>query len=116
MRVNISYSVDLENVPSEVEKLLSEAEQIIENDVLSLIEEAKEEVTITKNYPESLEKIDDVRVSLIKAVARLEDCSNILLGFSEVMNEQRKEKHKQMLLNFESAVIAEQEEEQDEER
>ena len=85
MRVNISYSVDLDNIPDEVEKLLSEAENIIENDVLSLLGDAKEEITITKNYSETVEKIDDARVSLIKTVARLEDCSNILLGFSEVL-------------------------------
>jgi hypothetical protein len=116
MRVNISYSVDLENVPDEVEKLLSEAENIIENDVLSPLGDAKEEITITKNYSETIKKIDDARVSLIKTVARLEDCSNILLGFSEVLNDQRKTRHKQMLLNFESAVVTEEEEEQDEER
>ena len=111
MRVNISYSVDLENIPSEVEKLLSEAEQIIENDVLSPLLDAKEEVTITKNYSESIEKIDEARASLIKTVARLEDCSNILLGFSEVLNEQRRDLHKQLLLSFENREATEEEEE-----
>ena len=110
MRVNISYSVDLDNIPDEVEKLLSEAENIIENDVLSLLGDAKEEITITKNYSETVEKIDDARVSLIKTVARLEDCSNILLAFSEVLNDQRKVRHKQMLLNFDDAPAAESEE------
>jgi len=109
MRVNISYSVDLDNIPSEVEKLLSEAEQIIEFDVLGPIEEAKEGVSITKNYSDSVEKIDNARESLVKTVARLEDCANILLGFNDVMNDQRKERHKQLLLNFEENMIVDDE-------
>tara|TARA_R100000008_G_C3582999_1_gene169932 strand:+ start:1906 stop:2241 length:336 start_codon:yes stop_codon:yes gene_type:complete len=105
MRVNISYSVDLDNVPSEVEKLLSEAEQIIEYDVLGPIEEAKEGVSVARNYSESIEKIDEARTSLVKTVARLEDCANILLGFNDVMNDQRKERHQQLLLNFEENIV-----------
>ena len=107
MRVNISYSVDLEQIPKEVLKLLSEAENIQENEIMNEFNELNILILQDKNYTSSVEKIDKMRLSLIKSIARLEDCSSILLSYIGVLNQQRQERHQQMALNFTDDLQAE---------
>ena len=107
MRVNISYSVDLEQIPKEVCKLLAEAEMIMENEASVYFDDVQTMISSEKNHTASIEKIDNMRHALVKSIARLEDCSSILLSYVEVVNQQRQENHKQMLLRFGEELIDE---------
>ena len=55
MRVNISYSIDVEEIPVEVDKLLGELEHALRR-VLGELEH-----TVGKNPLEIIENIEDIR-------------------------------------------------------
>ena len=75
MRVNISYSIDVEEIPVEVDKLLGELEHALRR-VLGELEH-----TVGKNPLEIIENIDDIREVLVATDQRLADCSGILSGY-----------------------------------
>ena len=78
MKVNISYAVDLEDVPSEVGKLLENAGYsmaVIMNDI--------EEVGAS-NPTKAIESIARIREALADLDLRLADCSNILGGYVDI--------------------------------
>ena len=78
MKVNISYAVDLEDVPSEVGKLLENAGYsmaVIMNDI--------EEVGAS-NPTKAIESIARIRQGLSDLDLRLADCSNILGGYVDI--------------------------------
>ena len=115
MRVNITYSVDLEKIPSEVNRLLEETEMSLDSLTASELKDIRELINIDQNYAKSIEKIDEARLGLLKSISLLEDCSGILLSYVEVLHDQQKDHHEQMLLSFgplleEQKIIDEQEE------
>lgn len=80
MKVNISYAVDLEDVPVEVGKLLTNAGYymaVIMNDI--------EEVGAA-NPTKAIESISSIRERLRDLDLRLSDCSNILSGYVDLQN------------------------------
>ena len=79
MRVNIAYSLELEEIPAEVRKLLTECEvklrhihgqlnQIIDEEPLAMIGE-----------------IDKIRISLATTDLRLDDCMQVLSGYVQTV-------------------------------
>ena len=80
MKVNISYAVELEDVPAEVGKLLDNLASymaVLLNDV--------EEVSAA-NPTRAVDSISKIRESLADLDLRLSDCSNILSGYIDVQN------------------------------
>ena len=81
MRVNVTYSVDLEDVRQLVEELLLKIEEDIEDlnknfpDVQSFVQE--------DNEKKATEAIEKCRKSLSAAAFSLYDCQNILNGYQQ---------------------------------
>ncbi len=78
MRVNITYSVNLDSVPAEVDKLMDEAEVMLIN-TLALFEIDSAQPTL-----ELISDINGIREKLLEIDSRLGDCSNILSGYLDV--------------------------------
>ena len=83
MRVNISFSVELEEVPKRILQLLGEA-----SDQLEDTQESFEAISTDigkQNYISSIEEISNIRLSLASVDARLDDCMQILSGYSKTL-------------------------------
>ena len=78
MRVNISYSIDVEEIPVEVDKLLGELEHTLRR-VLGDLER-----TVGRNPLAIIENIEDIRAVLVSTDQRLADCSGILSGYIDL--------------------------------
>lgn len=80
MKVNISYAVELEDVPLEVGKLVTTAAY-----QMSMALESIEELS-TANPTSAVEEINKIREKLKDLDLRLSDCSNILSGYIGLQN------------------------------
>jgi hypothetical protein len=78
MRVNITYSVDLEDIPVEIDKLLQENRELLDK----ILEDLKS--VSGKNPLEIIELINTSRESLTIFDMRLAECNNILSGFIDI--------------------------------
>lgn len=84
MRVKITYSVDLEDVPKFVNKKLTE----VSND----LDYAKYQINPDSLGPDNLKKldtIDAVRRKLAVLDSQLEDCYSILAGYNKALADMR---------------------------
>lgn len=84
-RVNIQYSVKIEDLPETVQKLLLEAEERITkctNDYF--VENVPESVLKFQNYHYCTEKIDELRTALADVDYLLSDCSAMLAGMAQM--------------------------------
>lgn len=75
MRVNITYSVDLDEVPNEVSRILEECEQIFR-----AIHGQLDRI-IGKEPLYMIDQLDDVRIRLGKLDLKLGDSMEILSGY-----------------------------------
>ena len=80
MKVNISYAVELDDVPVEVGKLLTNV-----GHRLAVILDEIEEIG-TSNPTKAIESIVSIREGLSDLDLRLADCSNILTGYVDLQN------------------------------
>lgn len=85
MLVNISYSIDFDEVPKIVRgflendvypELSGEIIQAVSQAIVALDEEEE-------NAAKATQKIDQIREALVKLDMRLSDCSNILKGYQQ---------------------------------
>ena len=88
MRVNISYSCELEEIPSKVAEMVEESGKSFCKDVLKHLNE----VVGTLQYPEEITRIilaiDQLaksRKALDATVETLADCDNILKGYVQAL-------------------------------
>ena len=85
MLVNISYSIDLEDVPAEVRRFLER--DILKSVEVDILHATQDTVTALKideeNIGLAIQRIDKLRQMLVKADMRLNDCSNILKGYQK---------------------------------
>jgi len=79
MRVNIAYSIDLEDVPKEVARLLEECQ-----DTLTSISTCLD-ITADEEPLEMVEGLDKTRIQLAKLDMKLGDCMNILSGYVQTL-------------------------------
>ena len=79
MRVNITYSVELEEVPAEISRILEEC--------AASCKKLNEDIDrATGHQPlEMLEEIDTLRVSLAKMDLKLADAMQILSGYAQTL-------------------------------
>jgi len=80
VKVNISYAVDLRDVPAEVGKLIDSCENILRvlHDDFDMV--------ATANPVDAIDKISSMREALAAMDLRLADCSNILGGFLDLQS------------------------------
>ena len=69
MKVNISYAVELEDVPAETDKLIGALDQ-----------------TSAEHPLQAIDEINNIRADLQTIDLRLADCSQILFGYIELLN------------------------------
>ena len=79
MRVNISYSIELDDVPQEVDRILVECENKIRAIQGGLHQ------TISKDPLVIIKEVDEIRLNLGAIDLRLEDCMQILNGYVQAL-------------------------------
>lgn len=83
MRVNISYSLELDEVLMEVDRLLKDVKE--RHHALDESHEAIQAYMSQENISELYKKIDEIRKSLTNIDWRLSDCNLILAGYQKAM-------------------------------
>lgn len=96
MKVNISYAVELEDVPAETDKLLGECE-----DKFRKIHGALDQ-TSAEHPLQAIDEINNIRADLQTIDLRLADCSQILFGYIELLNKIKAPQDEQDLSEGES--------------
>ncbi len=79
MRVNLSYSVELEDVPAEVQRLLIECDKQLRGIHGDLVEATDREPL------EILKQLDIIRIKLAQTDVQLDDCMQILSGYVQAV-------------------------------
>ncbi len=80
MKVRISYTVDLEDIPERASKLLDEASSILWD-----ISHHKPSPITRLNVLEKLEEVDSIRKNLLTIDNKLADCYTMLVGYNNVV-------------------------------
>ena len=83
-RVTITYSVDLQEVPSRAQIMLKELSSIFKN-LSNVALEASDEVK--ENALQGLKKIDKLDALVEKTKIRVEDIASITAGYIEILKE-----------------------------
>ena len=84
-RVNIQYSVQVEELPSVLEKLLKQAEtQMLQAMNEYLKHGVPHSIVVHENYLSCAEKVDKFRLQLADLDYRLSDCSSMLRGLAQM--------------------------------
>lgn len=84
MRVNIQYSCDLEQVPKEMARLIEDALNELNADVVKVLEEVQGTLNFSSDFDElisAVQKIESVRHILNGMDHTLSDCDNVLKGY-----------------------------------
>ena len=81
MRVNISYSVELEDIPKEVERILIECDAKIRGIHGNLSQ------TIGCDPLTMIKELDAIRLKMAQTDLRLDDCMHILNGYVQTTAE-----------------------------
>lgn len=88
MRVNISFSVDLDEVPKRVAQFVEEAGASLQ-EVGDSIEDILSRIG-SEDYIKSVEEVAKLRDLLASVDFKLEDCMNILDGYTKALVEMPK--------------------------
>jgi len=86
MRVNISYSIEFEDVPKTINKIISEVKAESLNHINEQYDELLRHLT-EENEKHSIEKIISIRKEIAKLDLRLADCASILVGYQKVLHD-----------------------------
>ena len=85
MRVNISYSVELDEVPMAVSNMIMQLHSSCES-LYAQMAELQISLRTRPNVEESLREIDNIRQQLFKADQGLVDCTSILAGYQKALS------------------------------
>jgi hypothetical protein len=86
MRVRLSYSVELDEVPYKVSDLMAEEQYSLSSlgcDFESIIDRLEEE---DPNLPNIIKRLDDSRRVLASLDTRIMECQSILEGYQNAIN------------------------------
>ncbi len=78
MKVNISYAVELDDVPKEIGKLLETCEFILRE------LHADMDMIKVDNPSKFISEVEDMRQSLADLDLRMSDCARIMAGFLDI--------------------------------
>jgi len=84
MRINITRSIDLEQVPEEVLSLLKEAQEKSDK-LATAILNLKDSVEVSKSASNCIEQVGQIRRSLFDIDSCLSDSSTILAGYENIL-------------------------------
>jgi DNA repair exonuclease SbcCD ATPase subunit len=99
MRVRLSYSVELDEVPHKVSDLMGEEQYSLSSlgyDFESIIDRLEEE---DPNLPNIIKRLDEARRSLAALDTRLMECQSILEGYQNALNSSPDENEPQAVLD-----------------
>ena len=82
MKVGISYAVELEEIPEEVEDLLRDVQWDLSGKIEEIIEQVR-----SGDFSNLGATIKTLRGNLNRVDTRLEDCYTILVGYVKVLNQ-----------------------------
>ena len=99
MRVNITYSVELDDVPDEVARILEECEQNFRRIHGQL------DQTIGREPLELVAELDKIRVSLARLDLKLGDSMDILSGYIQTMAQKPKMEQDMMRTSPEESEV-----------
>jgi len=85
-RVRITYTVEMEEVPSRIAGLLREAEKDAEALVRQL-SDAASHLDSDDNANKAIVVLEHVRQGMMKVDLRLDDCQNLLVGYQSATAE-----------------------------
>lgn len=78
MKVNISYAVELDDVPKEIGKLLETCEFILRELHTDM------DMVNVKNPSQFISEVEDMRQSLADLDLRMSDCARIMAGYLDI--------------------------------
>ena len=84
MRVKISYTVDLEEIPEKTSKLISQSGKDLRN-ISEELEDLSVSLVMDKETIKIIKRVDDLRQELYKIDSLLEDTSSILIGYGKAL-------------------------------
>jgi|688.fasta_scaffold301474_3 hypothetical protein len=84
MKVKLSYTVDLDDVPNEVNTILNLKTNLKYDDMMNNVYESLSQ----KNYLVAIDNIDLVRKKLSAIDMVLNDCQSILSGYTKALVQQ----------------------------
>ena len=87
MRVNITYSVDIEELPRRIATLLNETMVKVTEDVLENLSLAENSIHQDANVNKTLSALGETRKELAVIDSRLAECANILVGYQKILVE-----------------------------
>ena len=87
MRVNITYSVGIEEIPKRVATLLNETIVNVSEGIMASLKLAENSIHQDNNINMALQAIDDTRKQMAIIDSRLAECTNILLGYQKILME-----------------------------
>ena len=92
MKVKISYSVDIDDIPDSVIKILREATEDIEG-VSKKFQDVIKKADSTREYLKILDDLDKIRKEMYQVDSKLEDCYDIVGGYQRVRIQQHTQDH-----------------------
>ena len=93
MRVKIAYTVELEEVESEISDVMSRASEDLDYSYTELTRIQLDLQTKADNLSENIEKIDIIRRKMSKADAILQDCQSVLEGLLQVKTQLKEQEN-----------------------
>ena len=81
-KAQISYMIDVEDIPGEVSFLLDNCRS---DEIYHRFSEIQTNLNAHNNIAEALKNIESLRQYMVKVDTRLNDCYNILVGYQKVL-------------------------------
>jgi hypothetical protein len=86
MKVRLSYSVELEEVPANIANILEDDAAVLSDSALKLEWIVSRLGDDNPNASTILKKIDEIRINLGSVDSKLNECSSILQGYLNALN------------------------------
>ena len=89
MKVGISYTAELDEVPREISRILKDIESFVPTTFDELVGDV-----ISENFNAAYNNIAKIRKDILKIDSRLEDCHNIINGYLDIREQLASEANK----------------------
>ena len=92
MKVKISYSVDIDNIPNQVIGILQNAAADLDS-ISDKFQNIIEKARTTREYLKILDELDELRKEMYQVDQQLEDSYDIVGGYQRVRMQQHAQEH-----------------------
>jgi hypothetical protein len=86
MRVNLQYSVELDEVPENIMDLIKTASELMHEIGENNLHADVQGLMQNNNFRDALISISDLRKILMKLDRRLDDCMRMMAGYQQIMS------------------------------